>query len=292
MTTTTMTAIDTGPARAPRTPRAEKQTPAQQQVQLTPRDGVNTNQQLATGVGASLAPVNQEKKPRKAFTRTPYITEQTNKDVQQILVVLNANFINKTFRLAEVMEKLPQSLLDSWENPALDLNRYIKRVMGIPEVGKADNTGTRGRRPNLYFYSGTYVQKRVAGKKDETPAPTDGKKKGRGKGKKNKDQNVPAQSARDTGAPAGGNVPVDQPPSNVVALAPATQHQPVASFEEKHNVNGVDYYLGGESNFVRRTTNDPVAKHMVAAVFDLNTNAFHRVNDDLVRLPKKERAKK
>ena len=290
MTTTTMTAIDTGPARAPRTPRAEKQTPAQQQVPLTPRDGVNTNQQLATGVGASLAPVNQEKKPRKPFTRTPYITEQTHNDVQQILVVLNANFVNKTFRLVEVMEKLPQSLIDSWENPALDLNRYIKRVMGIPEVGKADNTGTRGRRPNLYYYSGTYVQKRVAGKKDETPAPTDGKKKGRGPGKKNKA--APEQSARDTGTPAGGNVPVDQPPSNVVALAPVTHHQPVASFEEKHNVNGVDYYLGGESNFVRRTTNDPVAKHMVAAVFDLKANAFHRVNDDIVRLPKKERAKK
>ena len=288
MTTTTMTAIDTGPARSPRSPRAEKTQPQQQP--LSPRDGVTTNQQLAGGVGANLVPATPEKKQRKAFTRTPYITEETHKDVQQILVVLNANFVNKTFRLAELMEKLPTSLLDSWENPALDLNRYVKRVMGIPEVGKAENTGTRGRRPNLYYYSGTYVQKRVAGKKDETPAPTP--RKGRGPGKKNKA--APEQSARDTGtgAPAGTNPVVEQTPSNVVVLTPATQNQPVASYEEKHNVNGVDYYLGGESNFVRRTTNDPVAKHMVAAVFDLKANAFHRVNDDIVRLPKKDRAKK
>ena len=106
MTTTTMTAIDTGPARSPRSPRAEKTQPQQQP--LSPRDGVNTNQQLAGGVGANLVPATPEKKQRKAFTRTPYITEETHKDVQQILVVLNANFVNKTFRLAELMEKLPE----------------------------------------------------------------------------------------------------------------------------------------------------------------------------------------
>lgn len=283
-----MTALDTGAPRVyNRTPRAEKQQPAP--TPMSPRDGVvadagvNTNQQVAGTAGAALVPAQKAKK-----TRTGYITERTSKDVAQILTVLNANFVNKTFRLSELMELLPQTLLDSWENPALDLNRFIKRVMGLPEVGKADNTGTRGRRPNLYHYSGTYVQKRV-----HVPgSTTEPEKSGKRRGPKPRNQQPVQQSARDAGTPAGTNPVVDQTPSNVVALTPATQNQPVASYEEKHNVNGVDYYLGGESNFVRRTALDPQTKHMVAAVFDLKANAFHRVNDDIVRLPKKERAKK
>lgn len=274
------------------------------------RVGSAKNQQQANanvqaGAGTPVAKVDGRS------TRGGFVSQETMNVLNGIINVLDTKYMNKEFTIGQLCADLPTTITNGWRAPDLELNRIIQRVLQIQPTSQIKG---RGRQMNIFTYTGKgcYAEKKVFG-----TGPTSIQRDANGnpiskRAKKDKAAQVQTSPAaldnvkttrpynrrpvqEQTTAPVADKAPVQEPAkpsaldngtpaqSNVTQLPTTT----TANFDEVVVVDGVTYQLGGDSNFARRTGNDPKTKLFTALVYDIAAGKPHMVNGDIVRLPKK-----
>lgn len=238
-----------------------------------------------------------------------HVTDATAVAINVIQQILSDKYLQVPFTVTELLGHIPAKMRGTWANPNLELNRILNRVMKLPIIGKQEHG--RGRRPNLYYYSG---QNTLIGRvPQEAPTPkamavpigsatlsgfaTDNMRDGRGRNKgaaARKVQVAPVQQVQqvqpDTNQPSfavdqtSSQPPVSQVPQvqqlAVVQSTPAsastygTSGAAKASQIEVHTFGGVQYTLG-TGIYERRVRGNPKDRNrLVPAIYNLSTKEF------------------
>jgi len=282
----------------------------------------NANANAAEAVGGKITPATQPtanadatnatnapKKPIGGGGKKGFVGHQTMSVLNTIIGVLTEKYMNKDFTIRQLLDDLPVSLKGAWRAEELELNRLIQRILQMKPIDARTNASGRGRPVNIFHFSGpgSYVEKKLFGTGPTSPLrDANGKRISKRELARQEAEQRAAQgeSALDTvrtTRPYTRRQPVQTAPAKAMDAAPASMPANVAdintarkpsvpaNYEEAVMVDGVTYYLGGDSNLARRTGNDPKSNRFAALVFDKTANAPLQVNGDIVRLPKKSK---